>query len=243
MSNTLLNIERWACANRSGVLTVKLVIPDQVLSYTDSEAEAGITVKPGAEIYHIGIDPRTGYHQETLKQGDNGDYHEQRVGFNLKRLRQNVVTLRRKLMNQRVHVIFTDANEETYLFLNQRLRTATAGNPAQGSNGTRLEFAGASVLPSEHVHGILLPGPTDTETDTGQDTSGPTIPDPGADTGTDGGAEGDDIGGDTSTGTPGSGGTPGTTPDPGTIRFLQPTTGNYFLINIDECGLPYTTPE
>ena len=244
VSNSLLNIDRWACANSSGVITVKLVIPNQVLSYTDPNAEAGVTVVPGAEIYHIDIDPRTGYHREDLRGGDNGDYHEQRVGFNVKRLRQSVATLRRKLMNRRVHVIFTDANEETYLFLNQRLRTATADNAATGSNGTRMEFAGASVLPSEHLHGVLLPGPTGTDPGLGQDTGGPAIPETGNEVGAAGGAEGDPIGGDTGGDTPGNGGDPGgggTTDGP--IRFLQPSTGNYFNIFIDPCGLPYTIPE
>lgn len=242
----LLNIDRWKCESQSGLKPfVKFVLPEDVQTFTSATAEAGIEVKPGKEIYHIEIDPATGSNREELRQGRQGDYHERTISFEVRRLRQEMVDLRRALMNRRVHVIFTDTNGLTYLYLNSRLRQAVADNPSQGGkNGTRLEFRGAGVMPAPYVIGELLPGPDPGDVGTPQDTGGgiqdPADPiEPGG--GTPGGGPGDDIGGGDPG--PGGGGDPGGggEPDPTDVTFLQPTTGDRFRITIGACEEIITT--
>lgn len=246
MSESLVHIDRWRCANRGGVKRVKLVLPEDVATYSSATAEAGIEVSTGKEIYHIEVDPRTGYHEEQLvANGDQGDRHNRRVGFDIRRLRQNVVTLRRRLMNRRVHVIFTDENDETYLYLNMRLRQANTTNRHGQKNKTDLVFSGAGILPAPYVIGQLIEDPIVADPGTGLDGGvglGDTSFDPNNDGGTTGGAPGDDLGdGNPDTG-PGDGGDPDPPVfDPNDVTFLQPSTGDYFRITIGECEEIITT--
>lgn len=218
------------------------MVPEDVATYTSSTAEAGIEVNPGAEIYHVEIDRQSGYHREDLRNDNNGDYHQRVVGFTLMQLRQDVVDLRQRLMNRRVHVIFTDYNERTYLYLNTRLRSATANNPATGSNGTSLEFRAASVLPASYVMGELLPGPV-TGGDLGQGEDPFVVPPSvGGETGGQAGlGPDDDIGGPGDVTPPDGGGNPSPI-DPNDITFLQPSTGDYFKIVIGPCEEVITIP-
>jgi len=245
VSESLVNIDRWRCSNRGGVKRVKLVLPEDVSTYSSSTAEAGIEVSPGKEIYHIEVDPRTGFHEEQLQGNDQGDRHNKRVGFDIRRLRQDVVTLRTRLMNRRVHVIFTDENDETYLYLNMRLRQANATNRYAQKNKTDFVFAGASIFPAPYVVGELLPEPDPGDAGTPQVDNGGLdgdIPSPDTTGGTAGGGTGDDLG----DGNPDTGDGGGDDPDPpdfdpNDVTFLQPSTGDYFRITIGECDEVITT--
>ena len=240
MANSpLIHLDRYRCANFAGVVTVKLVVPDDVQSYSSTTAEAGIVVKPGKTIYHLEIDPGTGGHRETLRDSDQGESHEQRIFFDVRKLRQEVVELRRRLMHRRVHVIFTDENGLTYLYLFMRLRIAEADNPARGKNGTRLEFRGKTVAPSPFVIGRLLTGTVeggnvgDEEDDTVNEA--PPVDEGGTPgQGLDGDL-GDGSGGTPDDGDPGTG-DPDPPTDPSDIRFEQPSTGKMFSIIIGACG-------
>ena len=247
MSDSLIQIDRWRCDNRGGVARVKLVIPEDVATYASPTAEAGIVVKPGKEIYHIEVDPRTGGHQEQLKGGDQGDYYERSVSFDVRRLRQEVTTLKGRLRNRRVHVIFTDENGLTYLYLNQRLRSSTATNQYRTKNRTDFTFSGASRLPAPYVIGELLPEPDPTDVTIGDTQTEPDLGNEGADNsgGSAGGGLGDDLGdgNPNNGGDGGGGGDPGggTPTDPADVVFLQPSTGDYFRITIGECEEVITT--
>jgi hypothetical protein len=242
VSCPLIQFDRWICQNLTGVVTVKLVVPDDVATYTSTTAEAGIEVNPGAQIYHIPIDPGSGGHREDLRGSVHGDYHERRVSFSIRRLRQEVVDLRQRLMNRRVHVIFTDENGLTYLYLNSRLRAAAANNPAQGRNETTFEFRAASKLPASYVIGELLPGPV-TGGDLGEGEDPFVVPPSvGGETGGQAGVgPDDDIGGPGDVTPPDGGGDPNPI-DPNDITFLQPSTGNFYKIVIGPCEEVITIP-
>ena len=223
------------------------MIPEDVASYTSETGEAGVELKPGKEVYHIEVDRRTAGHTEDLNSSnDQGDFYQRGISFEVRRMRQEVQTLRRRLMNRRVHVIFTDENGLTYLYLNQRLRRNAARNQYGSKNGYTFDFSGASRLPAPYVIGELLPGPDPGDTgeslpDNGGFDGGDVTPD------TSGGTQGGGLDGDLGDGGGDGGGTtdppvaPPTT-DPSDITFRQPSTGGEFRILIDPCGLPYTEP-
>lgn len=201
-------------------------------------AEGGIEVVDGATIYDLPIIPSSGGNDETGKQSANGDYHERRVGFQVKGLRQELVDLKRGLMNRRVHVLFTDLNCRTYVYLNTRLRQSSATNRRGSRYANDFEFRGASTTPAEFVRGVLLP-PTVQDDDDDlilNDPGETSVPPPtsGGDVGGEAGGGADDELAPPSD-TAGGGTTPGPTAQEG-IRFLQPDTGDFYSIKIGPCG-------
>jgi hypothetical protein len=235
VSFSIPNIERYFGASFAGLQpVVKVVVPDDVLSFNDANAEAGVTVKQGKQIYTLKVEPRSGVAQEQLRGGVHGDHHERSLAFTFRHNRQELVDLRASCMNQRVHVIFTDANCTTYLYTNLRLRAADATSETAV---TSLRFEGSSVQPTSFVQGVILPPAPSPEID--EDISGPTQTPDEIDTsgGTDGGAADVDLGGPTDGGDGGDGGGDGGDGDAGTDvgRLLQPSTGDYFTLTVTAC--------
>lgn len=238
MSAPLVSINRFKCANPSGLVTLKLVVPEDVASLNSPTAEAGVTVVPGATIYHLELDPRSGAPEERKAGGIHGDFYRRTLGLSIRKQRQEVVTLRRGLMNRRVHLIFTDEDGYTYLWLNMRLRRDDSR--LQSRNGYDFTFEGSAILPASFVQGEMIADPV-VAPDTGSDTDDGNLPDAGGENtgdGTTGGNPGDDIGGGTTD--PGDGGG-GTDPDPPVYTGVvveQPSTGRFYDLILGPCEEP-----
>lgn len=244
MSAPLLDIQRNRCALLSGVKRVKLVIPSDVTDYNDPNAEAGIEVAPGAKIYHIEIDPGTGGAREELAEGDHGDFHNRQLNFQVRGTRQEVTTLRARLQNRRVHVIFTSENDLTYLYLYIRLRRCVLSEPPRGGKaGYTFSFSGAYERPANFVQGVLLPAPTGDPISEGDTNVTPDLggnePDLGAG---DAGLPGDgDIGGEGDPPDTGDGGDPPDPPVATNIIIDQPSSGHKYTMILGPCEEPVFT--
>lgn len=167
MAAPLPKFNRWYCANSTGIRSIRLFYPEDVASipraYSVPNIEGDILLKPGKEFYTITPDPRSAGHLDELRTSEHGDYYEQSLSFSTRRLRVQTALLRARLQNQRVHAVFTDANDLTHLFPNLRLRQARASNPGTGYQGTRYEFRGSSVGPAVTINGSLLDDAPGTE--------------------------------------------------------------------------------
>lgn len=236
MSVKLRNITRHTLASFAGIRNdIKIIVPADVQSYTDDEAEGGITVKPGATIYQVGANPRSVRIRESRTGGVHGHAFRRSLSMAFRKMEQEKQGLREELTNRRVHLLFSDENCLTYVYLNMKLVEDEAEN-GPGGNEIRMRFEGGGRKPAPFVQGVLLPGPTGPTVGDGYDD----LPDAGNPIITDtGGVDGDgtdvDIGGD-----PGNGGDPGGDPDPplsvpNRAIARQPSTGELREIIIGEC--------
>lgn len=165
MGVSLVNITRWVCSNFAGLKSLRIILPEDVDSLPESLAvpniEGDIVLKPGKEMYDIEFDTASSRFREVLSSSDrNGDFYNRELSFTVRRMRVNIADFRRRIMNRRVHLIFTDNNDETYLFAFMRLRNAEADSAQRGGrNRTSFTFRGASDSPASFVNGSLIDDP------------------------------------------------------------------------------------
>lgn len=165
MSVSLINLHRWRCANHAGIKSLRIVLPEDVLSSPEALAvpnlEGDIQVKPGKEIYTIEFDPATASFSEQLNATNrNGDFYSRELKFTVRRMRVSVSDFRRRLLNRRVHLLFTDNNEQTYYYAFMRLRESQATSGQRGGrNETVFTFRGGSESLAPYLNGSLVDDP------------------------------------------------------------------------------------
>ena len=165
MAVSLVNINRWLCSNFAGIKSLRIILPEDVDSLPEALAvpniEGDITLLPGKEMYTVQFDPGSSRFRESLQSNNrNGDFYNRELSFTVRRLRVNIADFRRRLLNRRVHLFFTDNNDETYLFAFMRLRQAEADSAQRGGrNETSFTFQGGSAEPASFVGGTLVDDP------------------------------------------------------------------------------------
>ena len=245
MSVQLRNIERFFKASFAGVRSqIKIIVPDDVTSFTDAQAEGGITVSAGKTIYQIDADPRSVRVREARRGGVHGASFERSLSLTMRKLDQAKQELRQLLTNRRVHLLFTDDNCQTYVYLNMRLRRDDAENGG-GTNEVRFGFEGEGRKPAPFVQGVLLPAPTGPTQGSGGDIGGPTYEPADDGGGVSGGTTDEDIGGGGGDGTDDGDGDDGdgTTSSPANRAVArQPSTGDLFEIIVGSCDELITIP-
>jgi len=117
---TLSDIQRWCGAAAGGLKKVQLIRPEDVESLPRTACLTSIpniALKSGASAYDISFDRQTGRFTEQQVIDDRaGDYFNRTISFQVRRDRVAVLQNVRALMNQRVHVVAYDRNEQ-YLYL------------------------------------------------------------------------------------------------------------------------------
>ena len=160
MADSLLNITRHIGANPVGVTSLRLFLPEDVASapraYSVPNLEGDITLTAGKTFYSIEADPRSVQLSDELRTGIQGDYYQQAVSLDVRRLTVNAALLRARLRNRRVHCLATTVCGLTHYFPNMRLRRARAENPGRGYQGTRLQLESSSAGPAVTLNGQLL---------------------------------------------------------------------------------------
>jgi hypothetical protein len=246
VSIKLRNISRYFESSFAGIRNdIKIVVPEQVASYNDDLADGGITVTAGNTIYEVTADPRSASASEQLADGTQGHSHRRGLRFRMRRVDQDKTELRTLLMNRRVHLIFTDENCQTYVYLNMKMDTGTKAENGQGVNRTDMSFSGASRFPAPFINAVLLPAQDAPEIGVGVEDGIDVVINPTEDgVGIDGGGPDDDIGGPTTD--PGDGDGDGTDPPTvpsGRAVARKPSTGELREIIIDACDgfthIPY----
>ncbi|MEL6140048.1 MAG: hypothetical protein AAFU67_00350 [Bacteroidota bacterium] len=166
MGAPLIHLNYWYACNYAGIKSLQIILPSDVSRLPEALAvpnlEGDVVLNAGAIAYNIEFDPHTSRFREQLRSTDrNGDYYTREVSFNIRRLRIEVADLRRRLRNRKVHLLFTDNNDQVHLYTFMRLREADAdGQRRGGRNQTEFVFRGASDTVAPMMNGGLVDDPT-----------------------------------------------------------------------------------